>query len=240
MPRDRRLIRPGTAGGVLLLALLIAMILVGTLVAERNSIAGEPVTMAIAEDLPVPVVPHDDRTPATPPPAATETPVAPPAAETPDNPGPGREPAAQASGTVRLAHGGTAKIVRREIGDDGVLPIPNAINQASWWGVGMDAPAGAMVLAGHVNWKGATGPFAELWDARPGDPVSMVDQSGRPLAYRVAQVITLAKDELPHRAEELFAQSGPHRLVLVTCGGQWVGGKIGYASNQIVIAAPLG
>jgi sortase (surface protein transpeptidase) len=89
-----------------------------------------------------------------------------------------------------------------------------------------------------VNWKGATGPFAELWDSRVGDQVSVVDGSGRPVGYRVAQVITLQKDELPRRAEELFAQSGPHRLVLVTCGGQWVGGKIGYASNQIVIAAP--
>jgi LPXTG-site transpeptidase (sortase) family protein len=129
-------------------------------------------------------------------------------------------------------------MVRREIGDDGVLPIPNAINQASWWGAGIDAPSGATVLAGHINWKGATGPFAELWDSRVGDQMSIVDGSGRPVAYRVTQVITLQKDELPRRAEELFAQTGPHRLVLVTCGGQWVGGRIGYASNQIVIATP--
>jgi len=54
----------------------------------------------------------------------------------------------------------------------------------------------------------------------------------------VTQVITLKKDELPQRAPELFAQTGPYRLVLVTCGGQWVGGKIGYASNQIIIALP--
>jgi sortase family protein len=235
MPRNRRLIRPGTAGGVLLLALLIAMIVVGILVADRNSIPGVPVAYTYDAPIPVPTVP--DVPPATP---NQETPAAP----GPENPAPAPEseqpagPAPQAPGTIRLAHGGTATIVRREIGDDGVLPIPNAINQASWWGAALDAPTGAMVLAGHVNWKGATGPFAELWDAKVGDPVSMVDQSGRPVAYRVAQVITLAKDELPRRAEELFAQSGPHRLVLVTCGGQWVGGKIGYASNQIVIAAP--
>ena len=160
-----------------------------------------------------------------------------PAPDTAQPPAP-PAPRAPAPGTIRLAHGGTATIVRREIGDDGVLPIPNAINQASWWGAGITAAGGATVLAGHINWKGATGPFAELWDARVGDPVSMVDQSGHPLDYVVTQVITLRKDELPRRAEELFGQSGPHRLVLVTCGGQWVGGKIGYAANQIVIATP--
>jgi hypothetical protein len=139
---------------------------------------------------------------------------------------------------VRLTHGGTATLVRREVGIDGVLPIPNSLIQASWWGAELHATAGATVLAGHVNWRGATGPFAELWSAKPGDPVSLVDQAGTLIPYWVSQVITLGKDELPTRAEELFAQDGPHRLVLVTCGGRWVGGERGYASNQIAIAVP--
>jgi hypothetical protein len=235
MPRHRRIISPATAGGTLLVALLIAMIVVGSLIADRNSIDG----LAVAYTAPIPV-PTDSGAPQEKPappvaqegpaPEISETAVT----ETPAAPVPKR----LAPGTIRLAHGGTATIVRREIGDDGVLPIPNAINQASWWGAGMDAAAGATVLAGHINWKGATGPFAELWKARVGDPVSVVDHAGRSAEYAVTAVITLGKDELPRRAEELFAQTGPHRLVLVTCGGQWVGGKIGYASNQIVIASP--
>jgi sortase family protein len=237
MPRNRRLISPATAGGVLLLALLAAMIVVGTLVADRNSVAGLPVAYTAPIPVPTaPVAPQGTPEPA-PPPADNPAPgaAAPPAAAQPP---PVPVPHASVPGTIRLAHGGTATMVRREIGDDGVLPIPNAINQASWWGAAIDAASGATVLAGHVNWKGATGPFAELWDSRAGDQMSIVDGSGRPVGYQVTQVITLAKDELPRRAAELFAQSGPHRLVLVTCGGQWVGGKIGYASNQIVIATP--
>jgi hypothetical protein len=238
MPRNRRLISPATAGGVLLLVLLAAMIVVGTLVADRNSIDG--LAVAYTAPIPVPTAPAaPQRTPEPAPPAPADNPApgtaaAPPPVAPPVAPA----PHASAPGTIRLAHGGTATMVRREIGDDGVLPIPNAINQASWWGAGIDAPSGATVLAGHINWKGATGPFAELWDSHVGDQMSIVDGSGRPVAYRVTQVITLQKDELPRRAEELFAQTGPHRLVLVTCGGQWVGGRIGYASNQIVIATP--
>jgi hypothetical protein len=213
------------------------MIVVGTLVADRNSIDG--LAVAYTAPIPVPTAPvAPQRTPEPAPSAPADNPAPGTAAPPPAAQPPAAVPHAPAPGTVRLAHGGTATMVRREIGDDGVLPIPNAINQASWWGAGIDAASGATVLAGHINWKGATGPFAELWDSRVGDQVSVVDGSGRPVAYRVAQVITLAKDELPRRAEELFAQSGPHRLVLVTCGGQWVGGKIGYASNQIVVATP--
>jgi hypothetical protein len=68
--------------------------------------------------------------------------------------------------------------------------------------------------------------------------VSVVDPSGQTVSYQVTRIVTLAKDELPKRAQELFAQTGPHRLVLVTCGGRWIGGDTGYASNQIVIATP--
>jgi hypothetical protein len=92
------------------------------------------------------------------------------------------------------------------------------------------------VFAGHVNWKGATGPFAELWNDRIGGAVTIVDKAGKSWNYKVSQLITLKKNELPLRADELFGQSGPHRIVLVTCGGRWIGGSTGYAENRVVIA----
>jgi hypothetical protein len=156
----------------------------------------------------------------------------------PDKAKPARPADQQRPGTVRLAQGGTAFLVRREVGPDGVLPIPSAINQATWWGAEPGGSSGAIVLAGHINWKGAVGPFAELWKSKVGDPATIVDRLGRTLNYRVSEVVTLHKDELPSRAPALFSQDGPLRLVLVTCGGQWVGGEIGYASNQIVVATP--
>jgi hypothetical protein len=148
-------------------------------------------------------------------------------------------PPAQRADTVRLASGGTATLVRTDVGPDGVLPIPIALDQATWWGSELNDRTGATVLAGHVNWHGQTGPFDELWRARVNDPVTIVDPDGHTLRFRVVQLVTLHKDELPRRAAELFAQKGPHRLVLVTCGGQWVGGEMGYASNRVVIAEPV-
>lgn len=148
-------------------------------------------------------------------------------------------PPAQRPDSVRLAHGGTATLVRTEVGPDGVLPIPVALDQATWWGAELDDRTGATVLAGHVNYHGRTGPFNELWRSRTGDPVTIVDHDGHALRFRVTQVITLRKNELPQRAADLFGQTGPHRLVLATCGGAWVGGDVGYASNRVVIAKPM-
>lgn len=51
--------------------------------------------------------------------------------------------------------------------------------------------------------------------------------------------MTVHKDELPSRAQELFGQDGAHRLVLVTCGGRWVGGSDGCEENRVVIAEPF-
>lgn len=153
---------------------------------------------------------------------------------------PATAPSGQRPGTVRLPNGGTATLVRQELGPDAVLPVPDDLGEATWWGAGLDAPSGASVFAGHVNWQGRVGPFAELWDIRVGQQVIVVDEDGSEFTYSVTQIVTLGKDELPARATELFGQSGPHRLVLVTCGGRWLGGTTGYAENRVVIAEPEG
>jgi LPXTG-site transpeptidase (sortase) family protein len=119
---------------------------------------------------------------------------------------------------------------------DGVLPVPDGVREAAWWGAPLDAATGATVFAGHVNWRGATGPFAELWQAKIGDLATVVDADGGVHQFRVRQMVTVHKNDLPSRAQELFGQDGPHRLVLVTCGGRWVGGSDGYEENRVVIA----
>jgi hypothetical protein len=35
----------------------------------------------------------------------------------------------------------------------------------------------------------------------------------------------------------LFSPDGPHKLLLVTCGGEYVGGKEGYEDNRVVTAS---
>lgn len=153
-------------------------------------------------------------------------------------PQPVQIPAGQPPGTVKLPQGGTAELVRKEVDRSGTLPVPDGVDEAAWWGAGLDAPDGATVLAGHVNWKGAVGPFEQLWESKVDQPVTVVDDSGREYRYRVSEVVTVSKEQLPARAAELFGQGGPHRLVLVTCGGRYVGGGLGYDENRIVVATP--
>ncbi|WP_410675614.1 class F sortase [Amycolatopsis sp. cmx-4-68] len=160
-------------------------------------------------------------------PSPSSTSAAPPAA-----------PPQQRPGTVRLPAGGTAALVRKDLGPGGELPIPADLGQATWWGAELDAAGGASVFAGHVNWRGATGPFAELWNAKIGGPVTIVDGAGKTWRYHVSQLLTVHKNDLPARADDLFGQSGPHRVVLVTCGGRWVGGSDGYEENRVVVADP--
>ncbi|WP_243859646.1 class F sortase [Amycolatopsis arida] len=170
--------------------------------------------------------------PTAPPPAAAPL-VEPPAATTS---APVRQVAAQRPGTVRLPEGGTATLVRRELTADGTLPIPDSLGEATWWGAELGAGHGAALLSGHVNWNRRKGPFDELWRIRSGQEVIVLDTAGGRWVYRVTDVLTLHKDELPAHAQRLFGQDGPHRLVLVTCGGDYVGGTDGYRDNRIVTA----
>lgn len=144
--------------------------------------------------------------------------------------------AAQQPGTVLLPGGGSAKLVREEITAQGVLPIPQGLSDAAWWGVELGAPKGASLLSGHVNWAGKTGPFNQLWSIRQGEVVNVVDTAGGRWQYRVSDILTLHKAALPARARSLFGPDGPPRLVLVTCGGEYVGGTDVYRDNRIVTA----
>ncbi|RSM77388.1 sortase [Amycolatopsis sp. WAC 01375] len=143
----------------------------------------------------------------------------------------------QAPGTVKLPGGGTAKLIRKELTADGTLPIPEGLDEATWWGAKLGADQGASLLSGHVNWKGKKGPFDELWRLKAGQQVDVVDTDGGKWVYKIDEIVTVHKTKLAEQAEKLFGPDGPHRLVLVTCGGEYVGGTDGYEDNRIVTAS---
>lgn len=145
-------------------------------------------------------------------------------------------PAAQVPSLVKLPGGGIAKLVKQELTDDGTLPIPQSLGEAAWWGADAGAAQGAMLLSGHVNWKGQKGPFDELWRVKAGQEVDVVDAVGGKWVYKISDIVTVDKSKLDQSAPQLFGQDGPHRLVLVTCGGDYVGGTEGYDENRIVTA----
>ena len=124
---------------------------------------------------------------------------------------------------------------------DGVLRVPENVQHVGWWDGSARAgePFGSTVIAGHLD--SATegiGFFARLRRIRVGDTVTLHADSHR-LKYRVVSVKKVARKALATQSQA-FNQSGPHRLVLITCTGNFHRDRGGYDSNLVVVGKPLG
>jgi LPXTG-site transpeptidase (sortase) family protein len=124
---------------------------------------------------------------------------------------------------------------------DDVLRVPEDVQHVGWWDGSARAgePFGSTVIAGHVD--SATegiGFFARLLKIKKGDTVTLRADSHR-LKYRVTSVRKVARKALATDSRA-FKQTGPHRLVLITCTGNFHRDRGGYDSNLIVVAKPLG
>jgi LPXTG-site transpeptidase (sortase) family protein len=124
---------------------------------------------------------------------------------------------------------------------NGELKVPERVQHVGWWDGSAYAgdPFGNTVIAGHVD--SATegiGFFARLLKVRKGDVVTVRDGS-HAQRYRVSKVTTVAKRALASDSRA-FDQAGPHRLVLITCTGDYRPDRGGYDSNLVITAQPLG
>jgi sortase (surface protein transpeptidase) len=121
------------------------------------------------------------------------------------------------------------------------MVIPRQVAAVGWYrfGPAPGDPAGAAVLAGHVDSKDqGAGALLPLRGARVGDRVTVTAADGATLQYRVVGKETIVKKRLP--VERLFARDGTPRLVLITCGGPFVRELSSYRDNLVVVAVPLG
>ena len=102
-------------------------------------------------------------------------------------------------------------------------------------GVAPGAAAVSAVLVGHVDDRlQGLGAFAEVRDLRAGDLIEVRTASGRTVAYEVRSLEQFPKSEAP--MNRLFTQDGPHRLVLITCAGDFDAATRSYADNVAVTA----
>lgn len=140
---------------------------------------------------------------------------------------------------VELPSGSSAD-VEPEPTVDGVLQIPTDVQHVGWWDGSAAAgdPFGATVIAGHVDSREqGLGIFAELLLVQVGDLIT-VRSDAAALTYRVVSTSLVDKQALASESQALD-QRGPHRLVLITCSGQWHPEIRSYDSNFVVIADPV-
>ncbi len=121
----------------------------------------------------------------------------------------------------------------------GGLDLPDSAVRVAWWSAGASpgSGAGSVVLAAHVSYDGATGPFTRLSQVRPGARVEVTSADGSTRAYAVESTRSAPKDALDRA--ELFRSDGPPVLVLVTCGGAYDRATRSFADNVVVTAVPV-
>jgi LPXTG-site transpeptidase (sortase) family protein len=115
----------------------------------------------------------------------------------------------------------------------GALIPPSNPQLVGWWSDGAQpgAAKGSAIITGHTVHDGG-GAFDDLGRLKAGDAVRVTTGKGT-LNYVVASVTTYRKKALATQAAQLFDQSVPGRLVLVTCE-DWDG--TAFLSNAVVIA----
>jgi len=117
----------------------------------------------------------------------------------------------------------------------GVLTPPSDPDDIGWWAEGArpgDARGSALVT-GHTVHTGG-GALDDLEDLEKGDAIRVLSRR-KHTRYAVQRVEILEKGDLADRAEQLFSQAVPGRLVVVTCE-DWDGAE--YLSNVVVTATP--
>lgn len=131
-------------------------------------------------------------------------------------------------------------VVPTGVTEDGQMEIPGDAATAGWYRHGK-APADAVghtVIAAHNGSPDTpVGPLNAIGDSRTGDEIRVADRAGHEYTYRVISVEHVNKNDL--NLEPYFSRDAAPRLVLVTCGGEWVPEQNTYSDNVVVIAEPL-
>lgn len=141
---------------------------------------------------------------------------------------------------VRIpAIGVDAPIVALGVDRDGLMEIPENVDDVGWYrhGPGAGGP-GSSVLAAHIDSAGqGPGVFFRLGTLGRGDLIEVSDTEGNWQTFVVRAVETIPKDELA--LDRVFAREGDPVLTLITCGGGFSRSLGSYDSNVVVVAVPL-
>lgn len=131
----------------------------------------------------------------------------------------------------------TASVTPVDADAHGALAVPVDVGRVGWWrgGARPGSSSGTVVIDGHVDSaRQGHGALFRLSQAVPGDAITLLTDRGE-VRYTVVARRAYLKAKLP---TDVFATGGRPRLVLITCGGQFVARTHHYRSNVVVYALP--
>ncbi|MBP3089200.1 class F sortase [Corynebacterium sp. sy017] len=138
--------------------------------------------------------------------------------------------------------GAQAPIDFVQLTDTGTLLPPEDVSRLGWYSAsavpGSNANDGTTVITGHVNDASQGAGYAfQFTKLQLGDEISInVDGQERKFRVSIAPQHYLKGSEMP---EVVNRDQGANQLVLITCGGRFVGGTLGYEDNIITVADPV-
>jgi hypothetical protein len=124
-------------------------------------------------------------------------------------------------------------------------PVSQAHNSPYWTHVFWYAPgaapgqAGNAVIAGHVDRVGGDpAVFWNLWELKPGDPISVTTVQGQTLHFVVNRTVSYSATASGSQVvNAVFGPTSAHHLNLITCSGVWTGH--GYDQRLVVFTTQV-
>jgi hypothetical protein len=121
---------------------------------------------------------------------------------------------------------------------DGSIAVPplQRHNEAGWYDGGpTPGQVGPAIIVGHADTRTGPSIFHDLIKLHPGSTVEVTRQDRKVAIFEVNSIEHFDKAKLP--GQRVYGDYSRPGLRLITCGGQWIGGSIGYSDNIVIFAS---
>lgn len=127
------------------------------------------------------------------------------------------------------------------VDSDNNVEVPDDIQEIGWYAfaAGPMDPQGSIVLVGHRDGvESGQGAFYGIDQLEPGDSVVLRTSESSRIRFVVEDAQSVTKERFAELASDVFSTTGTKRLILITCGGEYVKADGGYQENVLVTAIP--